>query len=120
MSNAPFKREPMLRGQLDVGEGVQCLEHGLQGADEAAAFTEGQYLRQHQSTLRKVNVIAEILLRLGEGTLKTAQGWRDRHGTTVMGVAMVLEETTIWRLAALFCVPITVGGAIVVGLGSLL
>lgn len=53
----------------------------LTGADEADAFVKRQYVRLHQSTLRKVDVMSNIIGRLAAGTLKTQARWRDIHGT---------------------------------------
>ncbi len=42
----------------------------LSGKDEAVAFEQQEYVKRHQSTLRKVDVIANIWNRLREGSLK--------------------------------------------------
>jgi hypothetical protein len=43
----------------------------LSGAEEAAAFVAGEYVKLHQSTLRKVEIIATLLDRSIDGSLKT-------------------------------------------------
>ncbi|MCG2589812.1 hypothetical protein [Rhodohalobacter sulfatireducens] len=43
----------------------------LNGAEEAEAFENGNYVKLHQSTLRKVDVMANIAGRFREGDLKT-------------------------------------------------
>jgi hypothetical protein len=43
----------------------------LNGEDEAKSFQARQYVRLHQSTLRKVDILANIALRTASGTLKT-------------------------------------------------
>lgn len=43
----------------------------LTGAEEASAFEAKEYVKLHQSTLRKVDVIAIIAVMAHEGTLKT-------------------------------------------------
>jgi len=43
----------------------------LSGAEEAAAFEAGEYVKLHQSTLRKVEIIATLLDRSIDGSLKT-------------------------------------------------
>jgi hypothetical protein len=51
----------------------------LTGAEEAEAFDNKQFVRLHQSTLRKVDVMANILERTFLGSLKTDAKWRDIH-----------------------------------------
>lgn len=52
----------------------------LDGPGEAEAFETKEFVKLHQSTLRKVDVLANILSRLIDGSLKTNAMWRDRHG----------------------------------------
>ncbi len=52
----------------------------LSGAEEAAAFESGEYVKLHQSTLRKVDVIANIFGRLEDGTLRTSATPNDIYG----------------------------------------
>lgn len=52
----------------------------LDGPDEAEAFETKEFVKLHQSTLRKVDVLANILGRLLDGSIKTNATWRDRHG----------------------------------------
>lgn len=52
----------------------------LTGKGEAQAFEEKQYVKLHQSTLKKVDVIDNILDRFIDGRLKTKARWRERYG----------------------------------------
>ncbi len=52
----------------------------LSGAEEAEAFENGEYLKLHRSTLRKVDIFANIIDRIHDNTLKTDAGWFDRNG----------------------------------------
>lgn len=52
----------------------------LTGAGEAEAFENQEYVKLHQSTLRKVDVVANILDRDLDGSLKTKASWLDKHG----------------------------------------
>ena len=52
----------------------------LEGAEEAAAFESGEYLRLHQSTLRKVDIMANVFDRTHAKTLVTNGTWADKHG----------------------------------------
>jgi len=52
----------------------------LDGPKEAEAFETKEFVKLHQSTLRKVDVLANILGRLIDGSIKTNAKWKDRHG----------------------------------------
>lgn len=52
----------------------------LSGAEEAKAFEEKEFVKLHQSTLRKADVLANILGRTLDNSLKTNAKWRERHG----------------------------------------
>jgi hypothetical protein len=54
----------------------------LNGQGEAAAFEMGEYVKLHQSTLRKVDILANIAERAENGSLKTNATWREIHGIT--------------------------------------
>jgi len=53
---------------------------GLEGAAEAAAFERGEYLKLHQSTLRKVDIMANVFDRMHAKTLITDGTWADKYG----------------------------------------
>lgn len=52
----------------------------LSGQEEADVFDKQDYIKLHQSTLRKVDILANILGRAADGTLKTNTKWRERYG----------------------------------------
>lgn len=52
----------------------------LTGSEEAEAFKKAEYVKLHQSTLRKVDILANIFERTIDGTLKTDAKWWDKHG----------------------------------------
>lgn len=64
----------------------------LVGADEAKAFENQEYVKLHQSTLRKVDVLANIAERAESGTLKTNATWWEIHGGTLGAVSEWLRE----------------------------
>ncbi|MEM7111517.1 MAG: hypothetical protein AAF614_03740 [Chloroflexota bacterium] len=49
----------------------------LKGADEALAFENKEYVKLHRSTLRKVEILASLIQRAEENTLKTNTSRRD-------------------------------------------
>ena len=55
----------------------------LNGASEAQAFEQQNYVGLHQSTLRKVDVLANIAGRAYDRSLKTNTTWWEVHGGTL-------------------------------------
>jgi hypothetical protein len=68
----------------------------LSGDDEATAFDNNEYVRLHQSTLRKVNVIETILKRAAEGQLKTTATTRQIYGLTPQGIFELIKDHWLW------------------------
>lgn len=64
----------------------------LIGADEAEAFEKRDYVKLHQSTLRKVDIMATILERTAARNLKTDAKWRDVHGLGPHGIKEFFGE----------------------------
>ena len=52
----------------------------LPGADEAEAFIKGEYLKLHLSTLRKMDILANIFDRIHDKSLKTKATFMDIYG----------------------------------------
>ncbi len=52
----------------------------LTGQEEADAFDAKEYVKLHQSTLRKVDVFSNILGRILDGSLKTSGKWKEIYG----------------------------------------
>lgn len=52
----------------------------LEGAAEAAAFVRGEFIKLQQSTLRKVDVLANIFDRTHDKNLKTCASFMDKYG----------------------------------------
>jgi hypothetical protein len=68
----------------------------LGGADEARAFSDGRYADLQQSTLRKVDVLADIAERTYRRTLKTDSRWWMQHGGNLRGAwDWVVSNATI-------------------------
>lgn len=58
----------------------------LTGADEAKAFVNKEYIKLHQSTLRKVDVLANLLNRAIDRTLKVKSKWWQIYGLLPQGI----------------------------------
>ncbi|NJM58836.1 MAG: hypothetical protein HC857_17505 [Synechococcales cyanobacterium RU_4_20] len=68
----------------------------LDGSAEAEAFSNKEYVRLHQSTLRKVNVFGSLLERTVDGSLKTDSTWRDIYGGyPSAGIELIKENPVI-------------------------
>ena len=78
----------------------------LSGEEEAGAFEKGEFVKLHQSTLRKVDVLSSILGRAADGSLKTNSKWWERSGLhpKVM-VEMIMEH---WVYSALTIVALVI------------
>lgn len=70
----------------------------LTGAEEADAFDKGEYIKLHQSTLRKVDVMANILERVLDGSLKTNSTWMERTGLHPAVIIELIKDNWIWSL----------------------
>ncbi len=70
----------------------------MSGAEEAAAFEAKNYVGLHQSTLRKVNVIANIAGRAHDQNLKTNTRWWDLHGGSLKGLVDWFNANPVWLL----------------------
>ncbi|HEY0020460.1 MAG TPA: hypothetical protein VGC13_29450 [Longimicrobium sp.] len=83
----------------------------LPGKEEADAFDSGDYVRLHQSTLRKADVLASILERAADGTLKTNSRWYHKYGVSPAALGEVIKEHWTFVLFAFLA-----GVASVIGL----
>lgn len=68
----------------------------LSGADEAIAFTNKDYVKLHQSTLRKVDVLANIIERVDTNSLKTNSTWHDKYGSYPAAIGEFIKEHWIF------------------------
>jgi hypothetical protein len=67
----------------------------LVGKAEADAFTNKQYVKLHQSTLRKVDILSSIVERAADGSLKTNSTWKDIYGGYPAAVIEIIKENPI-------------------------
>ncbi|MEK7322407.1 MAG: hypothetical protein AABZ84_04930 [Pseudomonadota bacterium] len=72
----------------------------LVGKDEAAAFENGEFVKLHQSTLRKVDILANLFGRTLDGTLKTNASWWEARGIHPQAIAELVTEHWGWTLFA--------------------
>lgn len=65
----------------------------LSGQEEANAFTSKEYVKLHMSTLRKVDVFANILNRAINNTLKVNSKWHEIYGVSPQGIFNYCKNT---------------------------
>lgn len=87
--------------------------NALTGAHEAKAFEKGDYVKLHQSTLRKVDVFVNILQRQLDGTLKTNATLKEMYGSRIVGVMEFMTDHWWFKLAGAAAIVITIVWAIV-------
>lgn len=70
----------------------------LAGADEAKAFEDKEYVKLHQSTLRKVDCLQTILERTAHGTLKTNAKLYEIYGISPQGIFEMIKNHWLFGL----------------------
>jgi DNA gyrase/topoisomerase IV subunit A len=80
----------------------------LDGSDEATAFENKEYVKLHQSTLRKVDVMESILILASEDDLKTNSTLVGIYGISPQGIFELVKDHWIWSLL-IFIISILIG-----------
>lgn len=75
--------------------------HFLEGENEAKAFQGAEFVKLHQSTLRKVDNMANIYERTVNGTLETNARLREIYGGIFPWLSLLLREHWVVALIAL-------------------
>jgi hypothetical protein len=70
----------------------------LAGAQEALAFDNKEYIRLHQSTLRKVDVFANLIERAIHNNLKTHSKWYEIYGISPQGLFEYAQQNWVLSL----------------------
>ncbi|MGE7696692.1 hypothetical protein ACQKNC_21800 [Lysinibacillus sp. NPDC094177] len=74
----------------------------LNGAEEAKAFEDKEYIKLHHSTLRKVNVMHDIFEKVLDKNLKTNSRKKDIYGLSPQGLFELLKENWVFNVVLLF------------------
>lgn len=74
----------------------------LTGAQEAKAFEDRDFVALHQSTLRKVDVIANVAARAHDRNLKTNTTWWEMHGGRLRTALIWMAENRTFQVIAGF------------------
>lgn len=99
---AKHPRLTTLIGLNDIGK-----SDFLSGKDEALAFESKDFIKLHQSTLRKVDIFPNILSRVLNGTLKTQSSFLDIYGLTPQDIGVWCRDH--WLAALIFAIIALVG-----------
>ena len=91
----------------------------LSGKEEAKAFEEGNYVALHQSTLRKVDCMAEVLSLAIENDLKTRSNIIKKYGFTPSGIFYAAKESWIITII-LFLLATIIASIITIGISKLM
>ena len=70
----------------------------LNGQQEAEAFESGEYVKLHQSTLRKADILANIFQRTIDKSLKTNARWKNIYGVSPAIIGEILKEHWFFSL----------------------
>lgn len=73
----------------------------LTGKEEAKAFEDKEYVKLHQSTLKKVDVIDNLLDRFIDGSLKTQARWKEKYGYHPAILLELAKEYWVFSLVGL-------------------
>lgn len=76
----------------------------LSGAEEAHSFEKGEYLKLHQSTLAKVDIIAYIIELAASGGLKTRASLWQIYGVHPKVVVELVKEHWFFGIASIVAV----------------
>ncbi|MEM9538681.1 MAG: hypothetical protein AAGA60_04120 [Cyanobacteria bacterium P01_E01_bin.42] len=70
----------------------------LTGQQEAEAFDNKEFVRLHQSTLRKVNALAKLFEMASYKSLKTNSSWTEQYGFTPSVFIELIKESWVVKL----------------------
>lgn len=74
------------------------MKNFLNGEEEAKAFEQQEYIKLHQSTLRKVDAFANVIQRSCENTLVTNSKWYEIYGITPQSLFEYFRQSWAWSL----------------------
>lgn len=78
----------------------------MTGEQEADAFEQKRYVSLHQSTLRKVDTIANVFDRAINQKLKTNATLATQYGSRLSGIIETIKDNSLYKL---FCILSTLG-----------
>jgi len=76
----------------------------LTGKEEADAFDAGEYIKLHQSTLRKVDCLSNIFERIDDGSIVTNATWSDKYGMHPKILVEYVKDHWIWSVIVMIAI----------------
>ena len=107
--SAKYAGHPRLPTLMDLNS--MSKKNFLLGSEEAQAFENKEYVKLHQSTLRKVDIIDDILKRSAEGLLKTNATWKDIHGISLQGLYQLTKDN--WLAGLIYAILLILVGILI-------
>lgn len=92
-----YCKHPRLENLIKIN-GITSKEF-LNGADEAEAFQNMELNKLHQSSLRKVDVLSNVVYRLADGSLKTNNRMKKMYGSLFVFFVVWIRES--WTASVL-------------------
>ncbi|HLR17268.1 MAG TPA: hypothetical protein VK099_05285 [Alcanivoracaceae bacterium] len=110
---ALFGRQYVSHGESGRFHELIKLNHmtdksALTGKEEAGAFESGDYIKLHQSTLRKVDCMSNIVERTVDGSLETNATWRDKYGAHPKAIIEYVKQHWLWSVIVMISIVIGV------------
>mgnify|MGYP002624838986 CR=1 FL=1 len=91
----------------------------LSGQQEADSFKNKEYVKLHRSTLRKVDVFANILNRVIDNKLKVNSKWHEIYGLSFQGIFSFCQEKW-WMQIIITMINLIIGAFLGVMLGKII
>lgn len=107
-----YSSHPRLNSILEMNK--ISSKNWLNGDEEAKAFDEKEFVRLHQSTLAKVDVMENIIKLTAQEDLKTKSKWKDIYGISPQGLFELAKDH--WLYSVILVVFSTVLGIIITNL----
>ncbi|MDQ1610933.1 MAG: hypothetical protein QOG00_864 [Pyrinomonadaceae bacterium] len=86
----------------------------LSGREEAEAFEKKDYVKLHQSTLRKVDVMTTIAERAWNKSLTTNARLKDIYGSNVIGIVEKVTDHWLFKVLGIFGIIASIVGGVAV------
>jgi hypothetical protein len=76
----------------------------LTGKEEADAFDAGEYVKLHQSTLRKVDCLSNIFERIDDRSIVTNASWSDKYGMHPKILVEYIKDHWVWSIVVMIAI----------------
>ena len=106
-----FAEKPLLHGLLLQND--MSPKNFLIGKDEADAFTAGEYVKLHQSTLSKVDAFAHIIRAAKDDALISKNNYFKRRGLSFENLMILIQEHPFWIAIVIFSILVGIPASIV-------